>query len=162
MSWPVRHTHRVTPRRVFQTTGAQHLYRLVRRFTRANTQWCLPALIITLRNTSSSRDNTSQTYDQGCVFRYLQAVQPVSQALSRTPTAAIMVKDYQLRRGEEIVRRWCGRNEKRMRDHAGSVTSRFISRTARSKPTITARATMLWPIFNSCIPAICATGITLR
>jgi hypothetical protein len=36
----------------------------------------------------------------------------------------------------------------------------FISRTARSMPTMMARDTMLWPMFNSCIDAIPATAFT--
>jgi hypothetical protein len=42
------------------------------------------------------------------------------------------------------------------------ATSSFISRTARSNPTITARATMLWPMLSSLTPAMRATGTTLR
>ena len=39
--------------------------------------------------------------------------------------------------------------------------SSFISRTARSKPTISARATMLWPMFSSCMPSMAATGLDI-
>ncbi len=42
------------------------------------------------------------------------------------------------------------------------ATRRFISRTAFSRPTISARAMMLWPMFNSCIPSMRATGRTFR
>jgi len=42
------------------------------------------------------------------------------------------------------------------------ATSAFISRTACSKPTMIARATMLWPMFSSLTPSIAATGPTLR
>ncbi len=34
----------------------------------------------------------------------------------------------------------------------------FISLTARSNPTSTARLMMLWPMFSSSIPGIRATG----
>ena len=37
------------------------------------------------------------------------------------------------------------------------ATSSFISRTARSKPTSTARATMLWPMLSSLTSGIWAT-----
>lgn len=39
---------------------------------------------------------------------------------------------------------------------------RFISRTASTSPTMTARAIMLWPMFSSLIPSIVAIGRTLR
>ena len=42
------------------------------------------------------------------------------------------------------------------------VTSFFISRTACSKPTMMARATMVWPMFSSDMPEIAAMGFTLR
>ena len=34
----------------------------------------------------------------------------------------------------------------------------FMSRTARSRPTIAARATIVWPILSSSIPSMQATG----
>lgn len=37
----------------------------------------------------------------------------------------------------------------------------FISRTARSSPTIRAREIMAWPIFSSCISGMAATACTL-
>src|SRR5882724_8879737 len=49
--------------------------------------------------------------------------------------------------------RWIGTQAERM--------TSFISRTARSMPTRTARAMMLWPMFNSSKPAMRATACTL-
>ena len=43
---------------------------------------------------------------------------------------------------------------------AAQASSCFISRTARSIPTMMARAMMLWPMFNSCISGMRATGTT--
>lgn len=45
---------------------------------------------------------------------------------------------------------------------AAPMTSAFISRTATASPTTIARAMMAWPIFSSLIPAMAATGATLR
>ncbi len=42
-----------------------------------------------------------------------------------------------------------------------SIINRFISRTARGKPSNTARATMAWPILSSTISRMAATGCTL-
>src|SRR5205823_14801379 len=49
--------------------------------------------------------------------------------------------------------RWIGTQAERM--------ASFISRTARSMPTRTARAMMLWPIFSSSKPAMRATACTV-
>lgn len=38
----------------------------------------------------------------------------------------------------------------------------FISRTAASRPTKTARQTIAWPMFSSAIPGMRATSATLR
>src|SRR5262249_4694002 len=52
----------------------------------------------------------------------------------------------------------CGHYEQ---DHAWAMAS-FISRTARSMPTSTARLTMLWPMFSSSTPEMRATAWTLQ
>ena len=48
-----------------------------------------------------------------------------------------------------------------LRDYLPDIRA-FMSRTACSRPTITARAMMLWPMFSSHMPSIAAIGWTLR